>query len=126
MAALETYATGIVNETLERHKFNVRRQASDESFDDFLTALKNLSKSCNFCERCHDGLVRDRVVAGVRDDSTRRSLLGTRELSLQSAEDVCRSEEKASEGLEELKRNGSRGGGGREKGKRKWWNPFSK
>ena len=96
---LETFAKGTVNETMERHTFNSRRQEEGEPFDDFLTELKHLSKNCNFCENCHDGLLRDRIVAGVRDHALRQKLLGTENLDLKKAEELCRSTEKAKQGV---------------------------
>ena len=71
----ETFARGIINETLERHNFNARTQQEGETFDDFLTEVKLLSKNCNFCATCHEGLFRDRIVAGVCDDALRKKLL---------------------------------------------------
>ena len=65
---LEIFAKGTVNETMERNTFNSRSQEEGEAFDDFLTELKVLSKNCNFCATCHDGLLRDRIVAGIRDN----------------------------------------------------------
>ena len=38
------FSRGMVNETLERHLFNSRKQDDGEKFDDFLTDLKILSK----------------------------------------------------------------------------------
>ena len=43
------FAKGIINETLERHKFFQRQQEEGESFDDFLTDIKLLGQNCNFC-----------------------------------------------------------------------------
>ena len=43
---LETFAKGIINETMERHSFNNRKQEDGEKFDDFLTDIKVLSKNC--------------------------------------------------------------------------------
>ena len=74
---LEAFAKGTVNETMERHTFNSRNQEEGESFDDFLTDLKILSKNCNFCDACHDGIIRDRIVAGIRDSAMRQKLLST-------------------------------------------------
>lgn len=34
---LETFAKGIMNETMERHNFNSRVQDEGEKFDDFMT-----------------------------------------------------------------------------------------
>ena len=100
--ALEKFAKGIVNETLERHLFNSRGQEEGELFDDFLTDIKILSKNCGFCGSCHDSLVRDRIVAGVNDDQLRKRLLSDSKLDLQKAENICRSYEKATQGMEAL------------------------
>lgn len=96
--ALEVFAKGIVNETLERHAFNNKTQEKGECFDDFITTLKTLSKNCGFCDNCHNSLIRDRIVAGTSDESVRRKLLADPKLTLKQAEDICRSHEKAIEG----------------------------
>ena len=96
---LETFSKGTVNETMERHTFNQRKQDDGEPFDDFLTDIKFLSKNCNFCATCHDGLLRDRIVAGIRDSQLRQKLLSETKLDLKKAEDICRSKEKATEGV---------------------------
>ena len=56
---METFARGIINETLERHKFFKRKQEEGETFDEFLTELRLLSKNCNFCATngCFEGLL---------------------------------------------------------------------
>ena len=41
---MEKFAKGIINETLERHKFFTRNQEEGEVFDDFITELKLISK----------------------------------------------------------------------------------
>ena len=99
---MEKFAKGIVNETLERHLFNSRCQEEGELFDDFLTDIKILSKNCGFCGSCHDSLVRDRIVAGISDDQLRKRLLSDSKLDLQKAENICRSYEKATQGMEAL------------------------
>ena len=95
---LETFAKGTVNETMERHIFNSRDQQDGEPFDDFLTEIKILSKNCNFCQTCHDGLIRDRIVGGIQDPSLRQKLLSDDKLSLKKCEEACRAREKAKEG----------------------------
>ena len=102
---LETFAKGTVNETLERHTFNSRNQEEDEAFDDFLTDLKVLIKNCNFCANCIDGLLRDRIVGGIRDPSLRQKLLGDIGLTLKKAEDACRAKEKAVQGVKILNKD---------------------
>ena len=99
---LEKFAEGIVNESLERHLFNSRCQEEGELFDDFLTDIKILSKNCGFCGSCHDSLVRDRIVAGINDDQLRKRLLADSKLDLQKAGNICRSYEKATQGMEAL------------------------
>ena len=82
---LEAFGKGTINETLERHTFNSRNQEEGECFDDFLTELKILLKNCNFCGTCVDGLLRDRIVSGIRDSSLRQKLLSDTDLTLKKA-----------------------------------------
>ena len=102
---LEAFAKGTVNETLERHTFNSRKQDEDECFDDFLTDLKVLIKNCNYCANCVDGVLRDRIVAGIRDLSLRQKLLSENDLTLKKAEDACRAREKAVQGAKLLNKD---------------------
>ena len=69
---LEETFTGELSETYERYMFNLRKQQSGESIDDYVTDLRNLAKSCNFCDRLGESLLRDRIVMGVRDLETRK------------------------------------------------------
>ena len=55
----------------------------------------NLAKSCNFCDCMSNSLIRDRIVMGVYDAGTRKHLLQKRQLTLQAAMDICRSDEAA-------------------------------
>eukprot|EP00794_Sanderia_malayensis_P002412 gene2412-2781_t len=103
--ALDTFSRGVVNETLERHLFNSRKQDDGEKFDDFLTDLKILSKNCNFCHICYPGLLRSRIVGGIQDDKIRHSLLVDNKLTLEKAKHLCRAGEKAVEGRSTLKGN---------------------
>jgi len=50
VAALKRYMQGRMNETVERHNFRQRKQATVETFDDFLVSLRELAKTCNFCK----------------------------------------------------------------------------
>ena len=103
IARLEKFVKGLINETLERHIFNPRKQEDGECFDDFLTELKLLSKNCNYCEGCYPGLLRDKIVAGIQSDVVRKKLLSGNELTVEKAINVCRASEKASKGMESLK-----------------------
>ena len=52
---------------MEQHKYNLRAQQEEASFDNFWTSLRDLAKLCNFCGKCKDLLLRDRIVVGLHD-----------------------------------------------------------
>ena len=54
--------------------FNRRDQETNESVDAYVTALRKLSKSCNYGSLT-DSLIRDRMVVGISDNSVRNKLL---------------------------------------------------
>ena len=99
---MEKFAKGIVNETLERHIFNIRNQEEGERFDDYLTELKFLTVNCNFCATCFPGLLRDRIVSGIESDQVRKKLLAEKDLTVDTAVEVCRTHEVASDGMNTL------------------------
>ena len=70
----------------------VQETQTGESFDLFLTALRSLAKTCNFGSM-QDPMIRDRVVVGVRDNSTRKKLLAENKLTLNKCIDICRASE---------------------------------
>ena len=70
-----------------------RNQGTEESFDSYLAEIRNLAKSCIFCDCMSDSLIRDRIVMGVYDAGTRKHLLQKRQLTLQAAMEICRSDE---------------------------------
>ena len=41
--------TGEIKETMKRFNFNKRNQAMDENVDSYVTCLRTLAKTCNFC-----------------------------------------------------------------------------
>lgn len=66
----EEYTIGRINETFERYRFNSKNQEPSEGIDAYVSALRNLAKTCNFGS-LHDSLVRDRIVFGVQSKHTR-------------------------------------------------------
>ena len=76
------------NNIYERYVFNSRSQKADESFDQFLTALRKLAATCEF-GTFEDKMLRDRIVAGLRDHGHRECLLRESTLTLQKAIDIC-------------------------------------
>lgn len=96
IAAFDSFAIGEINETYERFVFNSRVQNESESFDVFLTAIRQLVTSCNYCDNCVDSIVRDRIILGVSDSNTQTALLRERNLTLTKTIDTCRAAENAS------------------------------
>lgn len=59
---LEEFCIGQTNETFERYVFDSRSQREGESIDQFVSSLRKVAKSCNFCLGLQDSLSRDRIV----------------------------------------------------------------
>ena len=90
--AFQRHCIGEVNVTYERYVFNRRVQDTGETFDAFLADLRRLACTCDF-ETLEESIICDRIVIGIREDSTRRKLLQTRKLDLQAAIDACNANE---------------------------------
>ena len=103
---LDIYILGDVSETMERYKFNTRKQKSDESIDCYVATLKTCAKTSNFCKcvKLKDSLIRDRLVLGANNPAIKARLLQERSLTLHNCIDICRSYENASSELKMLTR----------------------
>lgn len=102
LTKMETYCVGQTNEIYERYRFNNRLQGKHESFNDFLTNLKSLAASCNFCKCMHDSLIRDRITTGLANPATTKRLLQVQNLTLQQCIDICRGEEAAEKQMSKI------------------------
>ena len=100
-AAFTKFCVGQVNVTYERYIFNRRNQENQERFEVFLGEIRRLARTCEFGDVL-DSMLRDRIVCGLRDDATRRKLLQVRDLTLNTAIDICKSSESASQQLKEM------------------------
>ncbi len=88
---------------LDQIKFFKRCQKRGESFDEFLTSLKELHKACDFevkadcksCQRFDKELFRNRIIVGLDDEETRHKLLAEPKLQLSDAVRIARAEEAA-------------------------------
>ena len=96
VTAFDEVAIGEVNETYERFLFNNRSQRDNETFESFLSSIRELSKTSGYCEKCVDSLLRDRIVLGIKEVTTQELLLRERTLTLSSAIDICKAAENAS------------------------------
>ncbi|CAH1244319.1 Hypp7261 [Branchiostoma lanceolatum] len=88
MTASEAYCNPKKNETVERHKFFTRSQASGETFDEYLTELRTLAAECGF-GAIKDSLIRDRILCGISDGKVRERLLRESDLCLKKCGEIC-------------------------------------
>ena len=102
ITALDTHFIGTTNETYERFVFNKRDQKEGESFDEYINALRQLIKTCNFNASMSDSLLRDRIVLGIRSTTTRQELIQDSKLSLQTCIQKCRSLEATEEQMKAM------------------------
>ncbi|KAM7288091.1 uncharacterized protein ISCGN_031780 [Ixodes scapularis] len=86
----------------ERCKFNMRMQQEGESVKDFMTELKHLARNCEFKAFLNEAL-RDRLVAGLRDEETRRILFATEGVTFEGACKIALEKELASRQTSELR-----------------------
>ena len=83
---------GKKNIAYERLCFNERVQRQGVSFEAYLTDLKNMAKRCEF-EQLADGLIRDKIIIGIRSLETRKKLMNTYELTLEKTVVMCKNDE---------------------------------
>ena len=103
MRKFEEVLVGERKEFFQRFKFNRRNQETEESIEQYVAVLRNMAKSCGFCDCMYDKLLMDRLILGVRDEKLREKLISQKSLDLQSAIDLCKSLEIASVQLKEMK-----------------------
>ena len=82
LAKLEEYCCPRQNVPFERYKFNMRQQAVGETFDHYVTELRQLAGKCAFETITTDELLRDRIVFGIIDSHVRERLLWEDKLTL--------------------------------------------
>ena len=92
----ESYCKPKKNVTYERFLFMSRKQKVGESITDYIVALRNLVKNCDYGP-LSDSLVRDAIVLGVRNNKTREALLKENDLSLDTCINIVRANERAHE-----------------------------
>lgn len=87
------------NEVYARHLLSSRRQQTGESLDEFLQALKHLSKDCNFMAVSaviyKEQAIRDAFISGLISHPIRQRLLENKTLDLSTAFDQARSLDQA-------------------------------
>ena len=97
----EDYCIPKRNVTFERHRFFTCVQKTGETVDQYVTDLRNRSKTCEFGELT-DSLIKDRLVCGIPDNSLRERLLREQDLDLGKALRMCRAAETVKTQAKEL------------------------
>ena len=91
IAALKAHVDGRINETIERRNLRQCKQQSGESFDDYLVSLRELAKTCNFCNNDYlQKALRDQIIEGLLDGNTIQELLQIKDLMLDQTITKCR------------------------------------
>ncbi|CAB4023460.1 Retrovirus-related Pol poly from transposon opus [Paramuricea clavata] len=91
MEILESLFIKPKNEIFARHVLATRRQQPSETLDEYLQALKTLSKDCNFKDvtaalYCEES-IRDAFITGLQSSHIRQRLLENKTLDLKTAFD---------------------------------------
>ncbi|UYV67074.1 hypothetical protein LAZ67_4003826, partial [Cordylochernes scorpioides] len=87
--ALEKYFTPHKNVVTERFKFRQRVQKDDESIDNYLISLRELSKSCEFGNLEAD-MIRDQIIEKCNNKKLKEKLLQQENLTLSKTIDIAR------------------------------------
>ena len=90
------------NVVYERYVFNLCAQNDQETTDEFVNRIRKLASSCEFGALTEE-LIRDKLVLGIKDQSTKLRLLKEDKLTLDKAINICRSSEIANIQLKSMK-----------------------
>jgi hypothetical protein len=101
MEKFERYCNARKILTFDRHSVFTRNQQEGETIDAYVTELRNKASRCEFAD-LKDGLIRDRIVCGITNDSVRARLLRESDLSLEKCVDIYRASEISAFQLKEL------------------------
>ena len=77
------------SECFERFQFLSRRQGRNESCETWMVELRGLMKNCDYGNKA-DSILRDQLVMGVADPSTREKMLFEKDLKLDGAINILR------------------------------------
>ncbi|XP_052748238.1 uncharacterized protein LOC128200096 [Galleria mellonella] len=105
MKKFDNYFGTKPNVTLMRYKFFTRNQDEGESIQQYVTALRLLSKTCEFTT-LEEELIRDRIVCGIRHSTVRDRLLRCDDLNLDKVIKICQAEEVSQESCRQIGSSG--------------------
>ena len=78
-----------LNSSNASNLFNRRNQEPGETVDQYVSVLRNMAKTCGFCDCMKDKLLMDRLLLGITEDKTREALISTHDLTVNKAIDIC-------------------------------------
>ena len=87
----------------ERFKFYNRKQEIGESVTEFIAGIRAAARTCKFGTSL-DEMMRDRLVVGIRDEATQRSLLCEEDLTFAKAIEKATAREIAAKDVKEMGR----------------------
>lgn len=99
--ALEAYFKPKRNVVYERYMFNNCTQGPEETVDGYVNRLRKCASTCQFGTLTEE-LIRDRLVLGLLEHSTKLRLLKEDNIDLNKALNMCRSSEIASSQLKAM------------------------
>lgn len=91
LGTMEGYFKPAKNIIYKRYLFGCCKQVESELIDAFVTKLREKA-SCDYGQ-LKDEMIREKIVLGIADESTRRRLLREKDLSLVAAIGMCRAAE---------------------------------
>ena len=97
----EEYCKPKQNVTVERYHFNTCMQDMAEPIDQYITDLRLIAKNCSFGD-LEDQLIRDRIVCSVKSNKVKQQLLKTKDLTLDKALTICRTDEQSKKHIQFL------------------------
>lgn len=101
LVKFRAYCNPRKNVVYERYKFWQASQNTDQTFDQYVTDLKNLAKSCEF-DNGKDLMIRDKIVFSTKQVPLKERLLRERDLTLVKAMDMSRAAETSREQLKTM------------------------
>lgn len=94
----DAFKSEVLDEIQEREIFRDIRQGA-RNFDEFLLELKIQVKRCNY-GALEDSMIRDQIVQGIQDPSTKKVMYNKKNMQLQDAISICRAQERLKKHME--------------------------
>nr|XP_054922684.1 uncharacterized protein LOC129382568 [Dermacentor andersoni] len=101
VATLNEHYDPSPNEISESFKFFHQSQQEGESMQTFVVEIRRIAHNCNFSSMLQ-GMLRDRIVCGVRSKNLQKELLAKKDLTLVEAEALALAAESAELGSQQM------------------------